>query len=68
MKTITLNEQALDQIQVQIPLRRIIRSDGAIDYFGLNPWCVAEGADGDTLYTLPVAKAIEFGILEGYDE
>lgn len=68
MKTITLSDGVLDQIQVQIPLRKIIRSDVAIDYFGLNPWCVAEGADGDTLYTLPVAKAIEFGILEGDDE
>jgi hypothetical protein len=68
MKTITLSDKALDQIQVQIPLRRIIRSDAAIDYFHLNPWCVAEGADGDTLYTLPVARAIEFGILEGNDE
>lgn len=52
-----------DPIKVQIPLRMIVQNDDAVEHFGLNPWCVADGADGDDLYSVPLNLAKEWGFV-----
>lgn len=52
-----------DSPVIQFRLGDIIRNDEAIDYFGLNPYCVNEGADRNAKYSLTVNKAKELGLL-----
>lgn len=62
-----MEEEALreaEEIKVLIRLGTIIESNDAIEYLGLNPWCVNEGADPDTTYEIPASKAKEFGFIK----
>ena len=48
---------------IGISLGRIIQSSKAIDFLGLNPYCVSEGADKNSQYQIPISKAKEFGLI-----
>lgn len=52
-----------DSPVIQFRLGDIVRNDEAVDYFGLNPWCVYTGADPDSKYSLTVNKAKELGLI-----
>lgn len=52
-----------DSPVIQFRLGDIVRNDEAIDYFGLNHYCVHEGADPDSRYSLTVNKAKELGLI-----
>lgn len=52
-----------DSPVIQFRLGDIARNDEALDYFGLNHWCVNEGADPDSKYSLTVNKAKELGLI-----
>jgi len=49
--------------KIQLQLKDIIRNDEAIAHFGLNPYCVNEGADGEEWFTLTMEEAFTFGLL-----
>jgi hypothetical protein len=48
---------------IGISLGRIIQSSKAIDFLGLDPWCVNSGSDRNIQYQLPISKAKEFGLI-----
>lgn len=48
---------------IQVQLKDIIRSDAAIDALGLNPYCVNEGADGDSWYIIELENAYKWNLL-----
>jgi hypothetical protein len=48
---------------IGISLGRIIQNDEAIDFLGLNPYCVNEGADKNKQYQIPIYKAKDFGLI-----
>tara|TARA_R110000744_G_scaffold56820_1_gene119749 strand:+ start:10892 stop:11044 length:153 start_codon:yes stop_codon:yes gene_type:complete len=50
-------------MRIKLQLKDIVCSDAACDHFGLNPWCVNEGADGDDWYELSVKKAKKFNLI-----
>jgi hypothetical protein len=52
-----------DSPVIDFRLIDIIRNDDAIKYFGLDPWCVNEGADRNAKYSLTVNKAKELGLI-----
>lgn len=48
---------------IDIPLKIIVRSNAAIDYLGLNPYCINEGGNPNAMYSIPVSKVREFGLI-----
>jgi len=52
-----------DEETIGISLGRIIQNDEAIDFLGLNPYCVNEGADKNKQYQIPIYKAKDFGLI-----
>ena len=52
-----------DSELIDFRLGYIIKNDDAIEYFGLNPWCVKEGADPDEKYSCTMNKARELGLI-----
>ena len=52
-----------DEETIGISLGRIIQSSKAIDFLGLNPYCVNEGANKNEQYQIPISKAKEFGLI-----
>jgi hypothetical protein len=51
-------------MKIQVQLKDIVHAgDDAINHFGLNPWCLNEGSDGDCWYEIEVNKAVELGII-----
>jgi len=50
-------------ITVDIPLWRVVRDIDACNALGLNPWCVAEGADRDAPIRMPLHQAQELGLV-----
>ena len=52
-----------DSELIDFRLGYIIKNDEAIEYFGLNPWCVNEGADPDEKYSCTMNKARELGLI-----
>lgn len=56
-------EKDCDEPTINLKLSRVVRSDEACSYLGLNPWCVNEGANGDDEIKMPLNKAIEFGLV-----
>lgn len=51
-----------DSELIDFRLGYIIKND-AIKYFGLNPWCVNEGADPVEKYSCTMNKARELGLI-----
>lgn len=52
-----------DSELIDFRLGYIIKNNKAIEYFGLNPWCVNEGADPDEKYSCTMNKARELGLI-----
>lgn len=52
-----------DSPVIQFRLGDIVKNNEAIDYFGLNPWCVNEGSNPNSMYSLTVNKAKELGLI-----
>ena len=42
------------KMKIELQLKDIVKNDTLVDKLGLNPWCMAEGADGDTWYQIDV--------------
>lgn len=59
-----LPEETTDEeLTVNIPLWKIVQNDSAIEHFGLNPYCINEGADRNENYNVPISLAKEWGFL-----
>lgn len=56
-------EKHSDELTINIPLRQIVRNDDAVEHFGVNPYCINEGANGDEEYKVPISLAKEWGFL-----
>jgi len=56
-------ENKEDEETIGISLGMIIQSSKALDFLGLNPYCVNEGADKNRQYQIPISKAKEFGLI-----
>lgn len=56
-------EKHSDELTINIPLRKIVSNDDALEHFGLNPYCINEGANGDEEYKVPISLAKEWGFL-----
>ena len=55
---------AVDESEiVWFRLSQIIKNNDAIKYFGLNPWCVNEGADPNEKYSCTINQAIELRLI-----
>lgn len=52
-----------EQIKIKVQLKHIVKSDEACESLGLNPWCLAEGADGNDWYTVNLSDAREWGLI-----
>lgn len=50
-------------VKIQVQLKDIIKNDAAIEALGLNPYCVNEGADGDTWYVINIEDAYKWDLL-----
>ena len=48
---------------VGLRLSDVVKNDMLVNELGLNPWCVAEGADGDKIIQVPVSLAKESGLI-----
>jgi hypothetical protein len=56
-------ENTDEELTVNIPLRKIVGNNDAVEHFGLNPYCINEGADGDEKYKIPISLAKEWGFV-----
>jgi hypothetical protein len=57
-------EELDNELTLNVKLKNIIHNEKAVDFFGLNPYCLNEGlGTGEEIYTLPVSKAKEFGLI-----
>jgi len=56
-------EEVEPEDSIDLPLKIIVRSNEAINYLGLNPYCINEGGDPNAMYSLPVSKVREFGLI-----
>ena len=56
-------ENTDEELTVNIPLRKIVGNNDAVEHFGLNPYCINEGADGDEEYKVPIRLAKEWGFV-----
>jgi len=59
---ITIEEIAPEET-IQIKLKKIVSNDEACASLGINPWCVAEGADGNEWVTVSLEKAKLFKLV-----
>ena len=48
---------------INIKLSQAVKEDKICNHLGLNPWCVAEGANGDNKVEIPISLAKEVGII-----
>lgn len=56
-------------MKVMVTLREIIHAgDKAINHFGLDPYCLAEGVDGDSEYKIDYETAKELNLVPMEDE
>lgn len=53
------------ELTVKVSLRRLSNTcwDQACEHFGLNPYCLNEGADPEATYDVPVSKAKAWRLL-----
>ena len=64
-KPVEANRQTeAEEPVVMVLLKDIVKSDAACEWLGLNPWCVNEGADGNTKYGMTLRKAKEFKLIK----
>ena len=52
-----------DEPTINIKLREAVKEDKICKHLGLNPWCVAEGTNGDEKVEIPVSLAKEIGLI-----
>jgi hypothetical protein len=52
-----------DEHIIGIPLRMIVKNDDACNSLGLNPYCVAEGANGDDYMNIRLSDAKKWGLI-----
>ena len=50
-------------MQIQVQLKDIIYSDAAIEALELNPYCISEGADGESWYIIDLKDAFNWGVI-----
>lgn len=50
------------KVTITMKLKDIIKSNHLIDLFGINPWCVNEGADPETEYSYIRKVSPQYGM------
>lgn len=55
-------------MEIGVKLRDVVKSDEACKALGINPYCVAEGADGEELISMSFDLAVSWGLLKSKEE
>lgn len=53
-----------DEPKISFKLKVLVKKDAACDELGLNPWCVAEGADGDSEIQIKLSQAKRWRLID----
>ncbi len=53
----------IDEPKMSFKLKTLVLNDAACDELGLNPWCVAEGADGEEEIKIKLSQAKKWGLI-----
>lgn len=56
-------EEEDEEPKILFKLKTLVKKDAICDELGLNPWCVAEGADGEEEIPIKLSQAKKWGLL-----
>lgn len=57
------DEKDSDEPKTLFKLKTLVLNDTACEGLGLNPWCVAEGADGEEEIKIKLSQAKKWGLI-----